>query len=39
MVSYDGNLFKARKFYEHYSSHDKCHCKGTMPFLLHIALI
>ena len=27
-----GNLFKAQIVYEHCTSHDKNHCKGTMPF-------
>ena len=27
-----GNLLGAQILYEHCSSHDKNHCKGTMPF-------
>jgi len=27
-----GNLLRAQIVYEHCSSHDKKHCKGTMPF-------
>jgi len=26
------NLLSAQTVYEHCSSHDKYHCKGTMPF-------